>query len=324
MKNSILTILFLCSNLIFGQNPDLIVTTTGDSINCKIVDISAEQIQFIIGDSRIIPIKRIEVASYKYSFTPTAISKNNNESTTYQKNPLDIEIVFVKGGIFTMGSLEEVAFDNEKPLCKVTLKSFIIGKYEVTEEQWQIVMGNNPSKNPKGNNYPVENVSWTNIVGNKGEFVIINGTKYYENGFIYKLNKLTGKKYRLPTEAEWEYAARGGSQSKGYIFSGSDFIDNVAWNLCDSKHPVGDKSPNELGIYDMSGNVWEWCSDWYGYYSKSSKKNPTGPGSPKKKDYRVLRGGCWKYETTNCRVSYRGGWSQDSGSYNIGFRLVLQ
>lgn len=218
----------------------------------------------------------------------------------------DIEMVFVKGGTFTMGATSEQGSDadsDETPTHSVTLSDFYIGKYEVTQAQWRAVMGNNPSYF-KGDNLPVECVSWNDI-----------------QKFIKKLNAQTGKNFRLPTEAEWEYAARGGNQSRGYKYSGSNDRNN-AWykdNSSSKTHPVGQKQPNELGIYDMCGNVWEWCQDWYGSYSSSSQTNPTGPSSG---SYRVLRGGSWSYGARNCRVSNRGSSSPDYSFDRYGFRLV--
>ena len=229
-------------------------------------------------------------------------------TTTAQAATPNIEMVFVKGGTFTMGATAEQGSDassNEKPTHSVKLSDFYIGKYEVTQAQWKAVMGTNPS-NWKGDNLPVENVSWNDI-----------------QEFIKKLNAQTGKKYRLPTEAEWEYAARGGNLSKGYKYSGSNSISNIAWYDANSNkmtHIVGQKSPNELGIYDMSGNVWEWCQDWLGNYNSSFQTNPTGPSSG---SYRVLRGGSWSYIARTCRVSIRG-YSKPADRYNRhGFRLAL-
>lgn len=217
----------------------------------------------------------------------------------------DFDMVYVEGGTFTMGATSEQgsdAYSDESPAHSVTVSDFYIGKYEVTQAQWRAVMGSNPS-NFKGDNLPVEQVSWNDI-----------------QKFITKLNTMTGKTFRLPTEAEWEYAARGGNQSKGYKYSGSNTLDNVAWyyNSGGKTHPVGQKQPNELGLYDMSGNVWEWCQDWYGSYSSSSQTNPTGPSSG---SYRVLRGGDWGM------IFWRNIYSRtyarpDKGrSYN-GFRLA--
>ena len=219
----------------------------------------------------------------------------------------NIEMVYVKGGTFTMGATAEQgsdAYSGEKPTHSVTLLDYYIGKYEVTQAQWRAVMGSNPSK-WKGDNLPVDNVSWNDI-----------------QEFIKKLNAQTGKRFRLPTEAEWEYAARGGNKSEGYKYSGSDNIDDVAWYYDNSSiktHPVGQKTPNELGIYDMTGNVWEWCQDWYGDYSSEAQTNPTGPSSG---STRVLRGGGWYIVARYCRVSYRIGSTPGDRSNDRGFRLV--
>ena len=229
---------------------------------------------------------------------------------TPQSNLPEIEMVWVSGGTFTMGATSEQgsdAWDDEKPAHKVTLSGYYIGKYEVTQKLWKAVMGNNPS-NFTGDNLPVENVSWNDV-----------------QEFIRKLNQLTGKSYRLPTEAEWEYAARGGSNSRGYKYSGSDNVGSVAWyydNSGSTTHPVGSKSPNELGIYDMSGNVLEWCQDRWAsnYYSSSPQRNPQGPASGSD---RVNRGGSWDGLAGSCRVSRRYGYSPDDRTDIHGFRLVL-
>ena len=242
------------------------------------------------------------------------------ETTENECPSFDHEMVFVQGGTFDMGSPDGVGDENESPQHKVTLNSFNIGKYLVTQAQWIAVMGSNPSRF-KGDNLPVEQMNWTDIVGTSGASMVINGIIYYENGFIYRLNKLTGKNYRLPTESEWEYAARGGNQSKGYTYSGSNEIDKVAWyggNSEEKTHPVGEKVPNELGIYDMSGNVFEWCSDWYGAYNDDPKTNPTGPTDG---PGFVTRGGCWLSPDNRCRVTPRGFNANER--LHDGFRLVL-
>ena len=217
-------------------------------------------------------------------------------------------MVYVAGGIFTMGATSDQgndAYDLEKPSHQVTLSSFLIGRFEVTQEEWEVVMGSNPSKF-KGKSLPVESVSWKDC-----------------QVFIKKLNRLTGKSFRLPTEAEWEYAARGGSKSLGYKYSGGNDIRDVAWfysNSNEKTHEVGQKHPNELELYDMSGNVLEWCNDWHGKYDNSSQTNPTGPSSGSK---RVFRGGGWKDEARRCRVSDRS-YETPSRSGNIlGLRLAL-
>lgn len=216
-------------------------------------------------------------------------------------------MVSVAGGTFTMGATAEQgsdAYDDEKPAHKVTLSSFAIGQTEVTQELWEAVMGSNPS-NFKGAKRPVEGISWNDC-----------------QTFITKLNQLTGKKFRLPTEAEWEYAARGGKSGKGYKYAGSNTIDEVAW-YGDQTHDVATKKPNELGLYDMSGNVFEWCQDWHGgsnYYSSSPQTNPTGPSSGSS---RVLRGGSWGDDARLCRVSIRNGMDPGVRCYDYGLRLAL-
>ena len=220
-------------------------------------------------------------------------------------------LVYVQGGTFRMGATSEQGSDpyysDEKPVHKVTLSSYYIGKYEVTQDLWQAVMGSNPSYF-KGSRKPVECVSWWDC-----------------QTFISKLNSLTGKRFRLPTEAEWEFASRGGTMSRGYKYSGSNTLSNVAWyidnsGLSSTTHDVGTKSPNELGLYDMSGNVEEWCSDWYAYYSSSSQTNPTGPSSGSR---RVTRGDSWASDARFCRSSHRSSYAPDSSSTGIGLRLVL-
>lgn len=229
-------------------------------------------------------------------------------SGRFTVNGVSFEMVRVEGGTFRMGATseqEDEADSNEKPVHSVTLSSYYIGKTEVTQSLWQAVMGSNPS-NYKGSDLPVECVSWNDC-----------------QEFIQKLNRLTGRNFRLPTEAEWEFACRGGNNSRGYKYSGSNDIDNVAWywdNSGEKTHPVGTKAPNELGIYDMSGNVWEWCADWYGDYSSGAQTNPTGPygGS-----LRVGRGGCWFNDVSYCRSSIRVRNFPAYRYYYLGLRLAL-
>ena len=217
------------------------------------------------------------------------------------------KMVSVHGGTFIMGCSKEQENDcvyDEIPAHQVTLSSFKIAKYPVTQDLWEQIMGYNPSYF-KGANLPVEGVNWGDV-----------------QEFIRKLNEATGKKYRLPTEAEWEFAARGGNKSKGYLYSGSNEIDAVAWydnNSHGEVHPVGAKAPNELGIYDMSGNVWEWCSDWFGAYSDESLTNPQGPSTG---TARILRGGCWYTIPQMSRVSYRDYFAPENRHAFFGFRVV--
>ena len=215
----------------------------------------------------------------------------------------------VEGGTFTMGATFEQgseAYYDEKPTHSVTLSNFSIGETEVTQELWQAVMGSNPS-HFSGTNLPVEMVSWNDC-----------------QTFIQKLNQLTGKNFRLPTEAEWEFAARGGTKSLGWKYSGTNYdIDNYVWyngNSSSKTHPVGQKYSNELWLYDMSGNVSEWCQDLYDSYSSSAQTNPTGPASGSN---RVFRGGSWDYNARYCRVSCRTRKSPTSCYSNLGLRLVL-
>ena len=233
---------------------------------------------------------------------------NSDNISIPVKDGISIDMVRVEAGTFKMGATAEMKnpWVLEKPTHKVTLTNdYYIGKYEVTQALWQAVMGSNPSYF-KGDNLPVEQVSWNDC-----------------QEFLSKLNRITGKTFRLPTEAEWEYAARGGKKSRGCQYSGSNNLSDVAWywdNSGSKTHAVGSKQSNELGIYDMSGNVWEWCQDWHGRYSKSSQTNPTGATSG---SGRVSRGGCWIGDAGLCRSSYRSDDAPDDRNSDFGFRLVL-
>ena len=247
--------------------------------------------------------------------TPTPTPNPASQDRTFTVGGVTFKMIAVEGGTFTMGATSEQGSDAdscEKPTHSVTLSSYSIGETEVTQALWQAVMGSNPSYF-YGSKRPVECVSWNDC-----------------QDFIRKLNALTGENFRLPTEAEWEYAARGGNKSRGYKYAGSNTIDNVAWygdKFGSYTHNVATKSPNELGLYDMSGNVWEWCQDWYDSYSSGSQTNPTGPSSG---SHRVRRGGGWGYDAWDCRVSYRDGVTPDfrdpPGYLHgiIGLRLALQ
>ena len=250
----------------------------------------------------------IAVAAMCITLFSTCKKDKDKSEKTFEWEP---EMVYVEPGTFTMGCTDgDCGTSVETPVHQVTLtKGYYIGKYPITQTQWKAVMGDNPSYH-KGDDQPVEAVSWEKI-----------------QAFIEKLNKMTGKKYRLPTEAEWEFAARGGNQSKGYKYSGSDNIDDVAWygafaggNSGNAPHSVGLKQPNELGIYDMSGNIWEYCSDWLGVYSDEAQTDPQGPAVG---SYRVLRGGGFTNSAQQCRVAYRN--HDDSAhpiSRNVGLRVV--
>ena len=258
-------------------------------------------------DSKTVSILEGQTASLSGVLT-THTSSSGNTITIPVKDGISIDMVRVDAGTFTMGEKVEMIFPwiAEKPTHRVTLTNdYYIGKYEVTQALWQTVMGNNPSKY-KGDNLPVEQVSWDDC-----------------QEFISKLNRITGKTFRLPTEAEWEYAARGGNKSRGYQYSGSNKILDVAWfgdNTGSKTHAVGTKQANELGIYDMSGNVEEWCQDWFGAYSSSSQVNPTGANSGSS---RVCRGGCGDGGARFCRSSERDYSTPDYRGGNLGLRLVL-
>lgn len=238
---------------------------------------------------------------------------------------INFEMIYVNGGDFVMGASSEQAADsseNEKPAHKVTVSSFFIGKYVVTQELWKAIMENDLSS-CQYRSKPKVNVNW-----------------YDCQKFIGKLNEISGLSFRLPTEAEWEYAARGGEYTHNYKYSGSNIINDVAWyqheeeiddigdymekqldNMYKTANDVGKKAPNELGIYDMSGNVYEWCQDWYGFYNSSHQNNPLGPINGK---HKIVRGGCWEVNSKGCRVSHRNGAVPDGKIKQIGFRLVLE
>ena len=226
-----------------------------------------------------------------------------SEMIEYQAaQPFDYSMVDVIGGTFDMGSNNRVVnLLNLGGTCKVTLQDFQIGKFPVTQKQWTNIMGTNPSWHKGCDTCPVESISWDDV-----------------EDFIEKLNDKTGMTYRLPTEAEWEYAARGGIKSRGYRYSGSKTPGRVGWYRNNSEykiHPVGEKSPNELGIHDMSGGVWEWCQDWY-------KPYPGGKGDDLTGSYRVLRGGAWDSYSYCCEVTHRYAGMHHLGIDFVGFRLA--
>ncbi len=315
-----------------GRNVTIRTDRAGDALQVdgKPVGTSPLKLELSYGPHRIVAIRgeqrteksieilengddpEVELSFVRWSSSVTAAQKAVLEKLV--KN-----MVFVKGGTFQMGATPEQrndAYDNEKPAHKVKLSDYYIGKYEVTQEEWKTVMGTTIEQQRDkagkarflfgvGSDYPMYYVSWEEA-----------------REFCTKLSQLTGLTFRLPTEAQWEYAARGGAKSGGYKYSGSKTIDNVAWyekNSGNKAHPVGTKSPNELGIYDMNGNVWEWCSDWYGSYSSDAQTDPVGPSTG---SYRVLRGGGWYGNARFCRVLYRCIDSPGNRYSNGGFRVV--
>lgn len=235
---------------------------------------------------------------------------------TFTVNGVNFVMVPVEGGTFSMGATAEQGSDassREKPVHQVTLTSYLIGQTEVTQELWNAVMGSNPSYF-HGGELPVERVSWEDC-----------------QAFIAMLNDLTNQNFRLPTEAEWEFAARGGNDSQGYKYAGGNTLSEVAWySFNDSwesrgsgyygTHAVATREPNELQLYDMSGNVHEWCQDWYGDYVSGEQTDPTGPSTG---TTRVYRGGNWYFDAWFCRVSFRNGLLPANSNYGIGLRLAL-
>ena len=244
--------------------------------------------------------------------------EDETQVETFMVNGVLFNMVAVEGGTFTMGSTAEQGDDgddDENPSHQVTLSSYSIGETEVTQALWKAVMETNPSQHTGDLNRPVEDVTWNDC-----------------QEFITKLNQMTGRTFRLPTEAEWEFAARGGNKCQFYKYAGGNTIDEVAWYYENSyavgwdspdygTHAVATKSPNELGLYDMSGNVWEWCNDKYGEYTSEAQTNPTGPTT--NTPYRVRRGGAWGFNAKDCRVSCRGYNGLNDARPYIGLRLAL-
>lgn len=247
------------------------------------------------------------MAQEKTESKPSGKPEKNSRTDVLEN--IDARMLFVQGGTFTMGCTrpQDSCYYWEFPAHKVTLSNFYLAQYPVTQREWEMVMHTKPWFSKDCPDCPIEHISW-----------------YDAQVFISTLNQLSGKFYRLPTEAEWEYAARGGSHSHNLKYAGGNAVDNVAWydsNSLQQSHPVGLKEPNELGLYDMSGNVWEWCSDWFSekYYTESPEKDPQGPG---KDVYRVCRGGSWWSEKGDLRVSNRDRYPPDARDDDVGFRLA--
>jgi formylglycine-generating enzyme required for sulfatase activity len=296
-----------------------------DVENLQVVDVQSKrevQIYREIEQVWVYPVPRDDGSFGLHVFTRFRITDQRLTSNA-SRHPDPIQqlmdnMVRVSGGTFTMGCTSEQGSDcddDEKPTRRVTLSDFRIGRYEVTQAQWRAVMGSDPSElyNKGCDQCPVERVSWEDV-----------------QEFIRRLNIRTGGSYRLPTEAEWEYAARGGSQSLGFKYSGSSNIDEVAWYESNARpgnthgtqkttRPVGQKKANELGLHDMSGNVWEWCADWNGSYATGSQTNPKGPSSG---SLRVGRGGGWFDTPRGCRVSIRNASAPTFRASDLGFRLA--
>lgn len=260
-----------------------------------------------IVENSLIPIKS------DYENFPNMINSSetkSDNSIVFNVNGVAFNMIYVNGSTFEMGATKEQIGESkgdEKPKHIVTLTNFYIGETEVTQELWQAVMGSNPSSFNDDIKRPVVDVSYIDCMN-----------------FVSKLNIATGKRFDLPTEAQWEYAARGGNKSTNKdIYCGGNNIMNVAWFFGNSKmkpHPVKTKAPNELGLYDMSGNAYEWCLDWYGKYEADSQTNPCGVENGEE---RVYRGGSYRGHAGYCRTSYRGHALPAEKSNNVGLRLVL-
>jgi formylglycine-generating enzyme required for sulfatase activity len=278
------------------------------------------------------------------SFISNCIANGNSVSQIITVNGVSFKMIFVAGETFKMGAQSKStddanydcdALDDETPVHQVTLSDYSIGETEVTQSLWIAVMGkpindtiykwSNFDSGKRDTSY-----AWSNTYGFGDNFPAYSVSYDDVISFITKLNQLTGKRFRLPSEAEWEYAARGGNQSKKYKYAGSNILDKVAWYGCGSSpqvtaskvstYPVKTKLPNELGIYDMSGNVMEWCSDWFGNYVNTLQTNPSGSSNG---ICHILRGGCYMYLANSCRVSKRS-WCNPHDRYTTnGFRLVL-
>jgi formylglycine-generating enzyme required for sulfatase activity len=303
----------------------MVVTDSGDKIRAVHID----HIRRFVSEENPYPWNLIE---HGISSTPEPDTSTQNSSlptagAVTTEHSIDMELVYVPEGCFTMGSPdgEKDRDGDEGPVRKVCVDGFRMGKYEVTQEQWRKIMGKNPARFQHGDNYPVEQVSWDDT-----------------QTFIRKLNNKTGKQFRLPTEAEWEYAARAGTKTTWVRHWGDDISCDKAmyennegspWDSCvdyartkgltpDSTAPVGSYPPNQLGLYDMLGNIWEWCNDWYAkkYDDSSPEKNPQGSATG---SGRVMRGGGWSSSPKVVRSADRFGDSPDSSSFNLGFRLVL-
>lgn len=251
------------------------------------------------------------VALFFYLFYSKSFYLGNEACITFTVDNVSFDMVFVKGGTFEMGEVKTEDNSFDIPKHQVTLSDFYIGKYEVTQDLWRAVMNDNPSEF-RGENLPVNNISW-----------------YECQAFVRRLSNITNKKFVLPTEAQWEYAARGGVKSKGYNYSGSNNLNDVGWYNLNSDmtlHNVGIKKPNELGIYDMCGNSEEFCSDWYvDWYNVlycKSEINPVGPDHGED-GMVVVRNGSWSSSNSGCRISVRSNFPSESGSAFIGFRLAL-
>lgn len=309
---------FVCVSMIEKMGTNFFVTAKIVNVNTASVE-AQSYVKTKDGENDLFE-KLEELANSLIGIKPTASSSgkttsSNSNSSSYAVSVggVSFKMINVQGGSFEMGSNTE---DDEKPIHSVNVSDFSIAEFEVTQELWEAVMGtsirtqrdkasSSYSIYGEGANYPMYYVSYNEV-----------------QDFINELNRRTGKSFRLPSEAEWEFAARGGNNSKGFQYAGGNNLSDVAWydaNSVSNTHQVGLKRSNELGLYDMSGNVWEWCADWYGNYSSSKQTDPQGANSGSD---RVVRGGGWFSGASGCRVAFRSYFSPGFRDYILGFRLA--
>lgn len=339
LNKNALTLLVGDTHTLIAYTVSETVTWSSTDANIASVDINGKVTAKAIGTVNITAKVGDQIATCEV----TVVSSSSFTDFTQTVSGISFDMVAVGKGIFTMGAAntDTQASNNEKPAHSVTLTiNFYIGKTEVTQALWKAVMGNNPSYYQSSTypawgddlQRPIEQVSSNEIIGTdeSAEGYTENGVTYYKNGFCYKLSVLANggtlgtKHYRLPTEAEWEFSARGGNKSQGYKYSGSNNIDVVAWYYenCQITQPVGTKAANELGIYDMTGSVSEWCSDWFDDYTANAQTDPQGP-SFGFDDSRVKRGGNLNSPVGYCRLTCRGYGSLYTKSTSLGFRLAI-
>ncbi len=329
-KNSIMPLIALCVMLAVSFNAAATGSLRGDVSGDGIVNIAdvTALIDQLLGDGMEVDPEASDVNRdgtinitdvtmlIDYLLGGVEFPPDEPDIEEFTVGDVTFVMVPVEGGSFTMGATAEQGNDGnerERPVHEVALSSYYIGQTEVTQALWQAVMGQNPSYF-HGPQLPVERISWEDC-----------------QLFISALNALTGRTFRLPTEAEWEFAARGGNESMGYKYAGGNDPTSVAWYSYNDSwelrgtgyygpHPVATRTPNELLLHDMSGNVHEWCQDWFGDYTNEVAVDPTGPAMGSD---RVYRGGSWYFDEWFCRVSFRNGTAPSYRSYGIGLRLAL-
>ncbi len=302
-----------------AQNVSILCQTQGAEIRYSLDESEPTESSLLYtGPINISEDATLKARAYKEGYLPSQVMTSYYNIDNGQSGLM----IYVPGGTFTMGRTTGTGSTDELPTHEVTLNSFYISKFEVTQAEYEAIIGSNPSSNYGiGDHYPVNNVSWYSALTYCNELSIAEGLTPCYDLETYTCD-FTANGYRLPTEAEWEYAARGGANDSGYIYSGSNDLNSVGWNMDNSgntSHPVGGKAPNILGIYDMTGNVWEICYDRYAAYDSEPQVNPTGPSTG---NTNVYRGGSWYNGSYHCRIFKRNSSSLSLASLNVGFRLV--